>query len=92
MEILFIIVALWLMNDAMTGYKAARHAQKVVYNRDLSFIDYMVMNHPIMTICIAILLLLAVIAIFIYNAMLLGLLIVVFFPVMVLAACLKKVR
>ena len=27
-----------------------------------------------------------------YNAMLLGLLIVVFFPVMVLAACLKKVR
>ena len=26
-----------------------------------------------------------------YNAMLLGLLIVVFFPVMVLAACLKKV-
>ena len=52
----------------------------------------MVMNHPIMTICIAILLLLAVIAIFIYNAMLLGLLIVVFFPVMVLAACLKKVR
>lgn len=27
-----------------------------------------------------------------YNAMLLGLLIVVFFPIMVLAACLKKVR
>ena len=27
-----------------------------------------------------------------YNTMLLGLLIVVFFPVMVLAACLKKVR
>ena len=47
MEILLIIVALWLMNDAMNGYKAARHAQKVVYNRDLSFIDYMVMNHPI---------------------------------------------
>ena len=65
MEILLIIVALWLINDAMNGYKAARHAQKVVYNRDLSFIDYMVMNHPIMTICIAILLLLAVIAIFI---------------------------
>lgn len=60
-----IIVALWLINDAMNGYKAARHAQKAVYNRDLSFIDYMVMNHPIMTICIAILLLLAVIAIFI---------------------------
>ena len=65
MEILLIIVALWLINDAMNGYKAARHAQKAVYNRDLSFIDYMVMNHPIMTICIAILILLAVIAIFI---------------------------
>ena len=51
MEILLIIVALWLMNDAMNGYKAAQHAQKVVYNRDLSIIDYMVMNHPIMTIC-----------------------------------------
>ena len=47
MEILLIIVALWLINDAMNGYKAARHAQKAVYNRDLSFIDYMVMNHPI---------------------------------------------
>ena len=31
MEILFIIVALWLMNDAMNGYKAAWHAQKAVY-------------------------------------------------------------
>ena len=51
--------------QAMNGYKAAWHAQKAVYNRDLSFIDYMVMNHPIMTICIAILILLAVIAIFI---------------------------
>lgn len=60
-ELSHIIVALWLINDAMNGYKAARHAQKAVYNRDLSFIDYMVMNHPIMTICIAILLLLAVI-------------------------------
>lgn len=65
MEILLIIVALWLMNDAVNGYKAARYAQKAVYNWNLSFIDYMVMNHPIMTICIAILLLLAVIAIFI---------------------------
>lgn len=65
MEILLIIVALWLLNDAMNGYKAARHAQKAVYNRDLSIIDYMVTNHPIMSICIAMLILLAVISIFI---------------------------
>jgi len=65
MEILLIIVALWLMNDAVNGYKAARHTQKAVYNRDLSIIDYMVMNHPIMAICIAMLILLAVISIFI---------------------------
>ena len=37
----------------------------IIYRLHLSFIDYMVMNHPIMTICIAILILLAVIAIFI---------------------------
>lgn len=65
MEILLIIVALWLLNDAMNEYKAARHAQKAVYNRDLSIIDYMVTNHPIMSICIAMLILLAVISIFI---------------------------
>lgn len=65
MEILLIIVALWLLNDAMNGYKATRHAQKAVYNRDLSIIDYIVTNHPIMSICIAMLILLAVISIFI---------------------------
>ena len=65
MEFLLIIVALWLLNDAMNGYKAERHAQKAVYNRDLSIIDYMVTNHPIMAICIALLILLAVISIFI---------------------------
>lgn len=65
MAILLIIVALWLMNDMIDEYKAARHAQKAVYNRDLSIIDYMVTNHPIMAICIALLILLAVISIFI---------------------------
>lgn len=65
MAILLIIVALWLLNDVIDGYKAARHAQKAVYNQDLSVIDYMVMNHPIMAICIALLVLLAVISIFI---------------------------
>lgn len=40
MAILLIIVALWLINDVIDGYKAARHAQKAVYNRDLSIIDY----------------------------------------------------
>ena len=67
MEILLIIVALWLINDAMNGYKAARHAQKAVYNRDLSIIDYMVVNHPIMAVCIALLVLLAVVSIFILR-------------------------
>lgn len=65
MAILLIIVALWLINDVIDGYKAARHAQKAVYNRDLSIIDYMVVNHPIMAVCIALLVLLAVISIFI---------------------------
>ena len=62
MAILLIIVALWLINDVIDGYKAARHAQKAVYNRDLSIIDYMVVNHPIMAVCIALLVLLAVIS------------------------------
>ena len=65
MAILLIIVALWLINYVIDGYKAARHAQKAVYNRDLSIIDYMVVNHPIMAVCIALLVLLAVISIFI---------------------------
>lgn len=65
MAILLIIVALWLINDVIDGYKAARHVQKAVYNRDLSIIDYMVVNHPIMAVCIALLVLLAVISIFI---------------------------
>ena len=65
MAILLIIVALWLINDVIDGYNAARHAQKAVYNRDLSIIDYMVVNHPIMAVCIALLVLLAVISIFI---------------------------
>lgn len=51
--------------DTPSQSKAARHAQKAVYNRDLSIIDYMVVNHPIMAVCIALLVLLAVISIFI---------------------------
>ncbi|OUO16196.1 hypothetical protein B5F94_05995 [Flavonifractor sp. An4] len=63
-ELALVIVVIWLIADAIKGYKAERYAQKTVFGRKLSFPDYMCSKHPIMSTCIIIFLLLTVIAIF----------------------------
>ena len=63
MEFVLIVTAVWLFVDAIKGYKAEKYAQKTVFNRDISFFDFMCSHHPIMATCMILLIILIVIAI-----------------------------
>ena len=48
MALLWIIVGGALVVEALKEYNAEKHAQKMVYNQDVSFIDFMLTKHPLM--------------------------------------------
>lgn len=64
MEFVLVIMAIALICSAFKGYKAERYARKTVYGQELSFLDYMCSSHPVMTVCLILLLIIVVIAIF----------------------------
>lgn len=64
MEYVLVIIAVVLIASAVKGYKAERHARKVVFHQDLSFIDYICAGHPIMATCGIIFILVIIIAMF----------------------------
>lgn len=58
------IMAVALVVSAVKEYKAEKYARKTVFNQDLSFLDFMCSNHPIMSGCGVFLFLIIIIAIF----------------------------
>lgn len=58
---ILVILFIWGGHDALQHYKAEKYANKVVYNKDTSFFDFMFSNHPIITITSLVLIILIVI-------------------------------
>ena len=48
MALLWIIIGGALVVEALKEYNAEKYARKMVYNQDISFIDFILTKHPLM--------------------------------------------